>query len=62
MGSFRSTKTNTMKRLRMVCGIVVRTDEENGADEVDLYGKIYAVERKYRRVDGYTEIYLREKP
>ena len=38
------------------------TDEENGADEVELYGKIYAVERKYRRVDGYTEIYLREKP
>lgn len=48
--------------LRMVCGIVVRTDEENGADEVELYGKVYAVERKYRRVDGYTEIYLREKP
>lgn len=48
--------------LRMVCGIVVRTDEENGADEVELYEKVYAVERKYRRVDGYTEIYLREKP
>ena len=23
--------------MRMVCGIVVRTDEENGADEVELY-------------------------
>lgn len=47
--------------LRMVAGIIVNSFEENGADEVELDGEVYAIERKYERVDGYTEIYLREK-
>lgn len=46
--------------LRISKAIVINTADDNGADEVQLDGVTYGIERRYDRGDGYTEIYLKE--
>lgn len=46
--------------LRMAFGIIINSLEDNDADSVVFKDKEYAVERRYQRGDGYTEIYLKE--
>lgn len=46
--------------LRMALGVIINSVEDNDADSVIYENKEYAVERRYMRGDGYTEIYLKE--